>query len=308
MLNDSVRILNFDDSVVKQKVLLSRYKTEIIDFRRLASKARLWMDKKTEESVSSLLRNSARNSVTFLGSGDFHHVSHILLRQFREPVCVIDFDFHPDWDMLPPRLGCGSWVNQALKNKDILKFILIGVSSNDISSPSIQTGNLSSLKDDRVEIYAYLHKPSAVFLRKVPHSLSVRAERGFLYTLVYWNELKGRDLKDFFSGLLKRLPAKNVYLTIDKDCLKKEYAVTNWEEGLFSLEELLSILRLIKENVDIVGADIVGDYSKISIAGKLKKILSDFDHPKNIQAAKLSDDFITSVNEETNLKILEAIL
>jgi hypothetical protein len=307
VLSDSIRILNFDDSVVKQKALLSRYKTEIADLRNLASAARLWLDRKTEEELSSRLNGFPKNSVTFLGSGDFHHVSHILLRQFREPVCVIDFDLHPDWDILPPRLACGSWVSRALENKNVLKFVLLGVSSSDISFPSIQTGNLSALKDGRLEIYPYSHEPSAVFLRGIPRNLSIRAERGFLRTLIYWSELKGRDLKDLFLGLLRCLPVKEVYLTIDKDCLKKEYAVTNWEEGMLSLDELLLMLRLLKENTDIVGADICGDYSKVSIEGKVKKFFSDLDHPKGIQAAGLSDDTITAVNEETNLRILEAI-
>lgn len=120
--------------------------------------------------------------------------------------------------------------------------------------------------------------------------------------------MKGRDLKDFLPGLLKRLSVKNVYLTIDKDCLKKEYAVTNWEEGMFSLDELLLMLRMIRENADIVGADITGDYSEISIKGSVKRFLSDLDHPKSIAADGLSDDLITAVNEKTNLRILEAIL
>lgn len=307
MLSDSIRILNFDDSVIRQKTLLSRYQTDVIDLKGLALGARLWLDKKTEEDLSSRLKDAAKNSVTFLGSGDFHHVSHVLLGQFDKPLCVIDFDFHPDWDILPPRLACGSWVNRVLENKNVLKFLLLGVSSSDISFPSIQTGNLSSLQDDRLEIHPYSHGSSVVFLRRVPHNLSLSAERGFLYTLIHWNKLKSRNLKDFFIELLKRLPVKEVYLTIDKDCLKKEYAVTNWEEGMLSLDELLLMLRLLKEKTDIIGADISGDYSRVSIEGKVKKFFSDLDHPKDIQAAKLSDDAITAVNEETNLRILEAI-
>lgn len=308
MLHDVIRILNFDGSVVRQKDLLGRHKAEVIDLTYLASSARLCADRKTEDAVRLSLGVSAGNSVTFLGSGDFHHISHVLLRQFSEPLCVVDFDFHPDWETLPPRLGCGSWINQALNNKNILKFILIGVSSSDISSPSIQTGNLAALRDDRLEIYPYSHEPSPVFLRRVPPNISVRAEGSFLRTLIHWNELKDRDLKGFLLGLLKRLPAKKIYITIDKDCLKKEYAVTNWEEGMFSLDELLLMLRLIKENADIVGADITGDYSRASIGRGLKRFLSDLDHPKSIAADGLSDDLITAVNEKTNLKILDILL
>lgn len=307
MLNKSIRILNLDDSVIKQQRLTSQYKTEIIDLSYLGRRVRLWMDKKTMKDIEERIQGSEKDSVTFLGSGDFHHISHILINQFDEPFSLIIFDFHPDWDTLPPRMGCGSWVSQTLKNKNILKCILIGVSSSDISSWWLQSGNLDSLKDNRVEIYPYSHKPSLAFFKKIPQNISIEIMRGFLYNKIYWNELKGKNLREFFLFLLKRMPTKQVYVSIDKDCLKKEYALTNWEEGQVSLEEFLLMLKLIKENLDIIGMDVTGDYSRICVAGNCKRFFSKLDHPKNINAKALPESFITATNEDTNLKILELI-
>ncbi len=307
MLNKSIRILDFDGSIVKQQNLISRYKTEIIDLKGLGPAVRLWMNKKTKNEIEERIRGSTKDSITFLGSGDFHHISSILINQFYKPFSVIIFDFHPDWDTLPPRFGCGSWVNQVLKSKNIEKFILIGVSSDDISSGYVQSGNLDSLKDNRVEIYPYAHKPSLAFFKRIPENVSFRFNKHLLFNKIYWNELKDKNLKDFFLSLLKRIPTKEVYLSIDKDCLRKDYALTNWEEGHLSLDELLLILKLIKENLDIVGADIVGDYSKICIKSKFKSICSYFDHPKAQTANKLPESVIAAINEETNLKILELL-
>jgi len=307
MSNKSIRILNFDDSVIKQQNLISRYKTEMIDLKDLGPRARIWLGKKTKKEIEERIQGSAKNSVTFLGSGDFHQVSHILINQFDEPFCVILFDFHPDWDILPPRLGCGSWVTESLKNKNILKFILIGVSSKDLSIPWIQTGNMNSLKGNRVEIYPYSHRPSFTFLKRIPENFSVKNEKGLFLNKIYWNELKGKDLINLFLSVLKRLPTPRVYLSIDKDCLRNQYALTNWEEGMLSLEELLWMLKLIMDHVDIVGMDIVGDYSEVSVHGKLKKFISYLDHPGDQKTKYLSDAFVNEINERTNLSILELL-
>ena len=108
------------------------------------------MSAKTSALISQRIINSPKNRITFLGSGDFHHISSNLINQFNQPCSLIVFDYHPDWDILPPRKGCGSWVSEVLKNKNIKKIILIGVSSSDISTLNIQSANLASLKDNRV--------------------------------------------------------------------------------------------------------------------------------------------------------------
>lgn len=307
MLNNSIRVLNFDDSILKQKKILTRYKFEILDLKGIGPIARNWVNLKTRGIIEGRIKNSAKNSVTFLGSGDYHHISEILISRFNEPISIIDFDFHPDWVLLPPRFGCGSWVNEVLRKKNILKFIMLGVSSADLSSPDIQTGNLGLLKDDRVEIYPYEHKPSLAFFKIIPKNISLTVKNGIVFNRIYWSELKDKNLNDFFYELLKRIAQKKVYVSIDKDCLKNDYALTNWEEGKFSLDELLLLLKLIKENLDIVGLDISGDYSPVSVKGVIKKIASYLDHPKKIKAATLPEPIVTSINEETNLKILEAL-
>lgn len=307
MLSKSIRILNFDDSLIKQQNLISRYQTEIIDLKDLGPRARIWLDRKTKKEIEKRIDGSAKNSVTFLGSGDFHQVSHILINQFAEPICVILFDFHPDWDILPPRLGCGSWVTESLRNKNILKFILIGASSKDLSSPWIQTGNMKSLKRNRVEIYPYSHRPSCTFFKRIPENFSIKMKKGLFVNKISWNELKGKDMMNHLFSILKRLPTPRVYLSIDKDCLRNEYALTNWEEGMLSLKELLWMLKLIMGHVDLIGLDIVGDYSEISVNGKLKKFISYLDHPEDLKTKYLSDALVNEINERTNLSILELL-
>jgi len=308
VLSERIRILDLDGSLLRQKKLLERYRCDIISLRGFGPQARHFISRQTRDILADKLFNTAKDSITFLGSGDFHHISEILISKFELPITVIMFDFHPDWDSRPPRYGCGSWVTEVLKSKpNVRKFILLGVSSEDISSFNLNGAYLESLKDDRVEIYPYSHQPSKTFGKKIPGNISLEVKRGLLFNTISWQELKGRNLPVFFQPFLKRIPTKDVYISLDKDCLTNDYALTNWEEGKFSLEEVLSLLKLIKENFNLVGFDITGEYSPIVVKGVLKKIAAYFDHPKKIKALGLPEGAITKVNEETNLKILGAM-
>ena len=299
-----IRILNFDNSVIKQKNLLSEFKAEIIDLREFGPKIRFWMNDKDRRDIKKRIHGSRTDAVTFSGSGDFHHITDILISEFNEPVSVIAFDFHPDWSVFSPWLSCGSWVTRTLKNKNVLKCILIGAGCGDLSF-SIQGGDFNSLKGDRVEIYPYSHRPSTIFFRNIPPNSSMKIERYPFFTKIHWTELKNKNLTEFFLNVLKHLPAKKVYVTIDKDCLSTEDALTNWEEGNLPLKDLLSMLKTIRDNLDVAGMDVTGDYSPIRINGAFKKIAAYLNHPKNIKAMDLPESSVTAVNEKTNLKILQ---
>ncbi|MBN2830708.1 MAG: hypothetical protein JXL82_00300 [Candidatus Omnitrophica bacterium] len=302
-----IHVLNFDNSLTSQKNLLAAYSPRIIGLQDFSSSARLWMGKKTAEAIKDRIKGISGCAVNFLGSGDFHHVSSLLTEEIKESASLIVFDFHPDWDMLPPSLGCGSWVTHALRNPNIIKCLLIGASSCDLSFPYIQSGNLKSLENNRVEVYPYQHRPSSVFLSDVPLNKSIKLKKGLFKTEISWSELKGRNLNNFFLSLISNLPSKKVYVSIDKDCLKNDYALTNWEEGFFSLDELLIMLKITKENLIILGVDITGDYSQAAYPDIIKRIISRLDHPKNVKADRLDAGVISSINEATNLKLLSVL-
>lgn len=267
------------------------------------------MDDKAANEIRRVLRPELKNAMTFLGSGDFHQVSSLLIQQFDDPISVIVFDHHPDWDTLPPKLHCGSWVTNVLKTKpNVQKLILIGVSSEDISSPWIQTGNLQALANDRVEIYPYWHQPTRTFLKHVPNNRSIRIKRGLLSNLISWQELGKIDIDEFFLRLLKELTPRQVYVSIDKDCLRASDSLTNWEGGCLSLGELLRVLQLINTHCEIVGLDIVGDYSQPAVKGRLKAAWAEIDRPQHYSAKGKSLSLINEINEDTNLRILELLI
>lgn len=51
-----------------------------------------------------------------------------------------------------------------------------------------------------------------------------------------------------------------IYVSVDKDALSREYAVTDWDQGEMSLDELVNIIKSVNRN--IIGIDICGDTSE----------------------------------------------
>ena len=55
-----------------------------------------------------------------------------------------------------------------------------------------------------------------------------------------------------------------VYISIDKDVLSPEYAVTNWYQGSMSLEELEKLLHIIIQQHAVLGIDVCGEFKPAS--------------------------------------------
>ena len=248
-----------------------------------------------------------RDSVTFFGSGDFHHVTGLILDKIGDDISVISFDDHPDWDIFPPRIGCGSWVTRVLKKGNVKKVVLLGASSGDISPSLLRMGNYDSLKNDRLEIYPYQHKPTRVFFKRVPANISAEVKSGLFFDEIRWQELKNKNISEFLIQILHRLPTDKTYVTIDKDCLRAQYSLTNWAEGRLELEELLFMVKFINENTEVVGLDITGDYSPVKAEGLIRTAITAINHPRDFSAKDKPQSLIDSVNEKTNISILEAL-
>ena len=79
---------------------------------------------------------------------------------------------------------------------------------------------------------------------------------------------------------LRKLSGANVYVTIDLDCLRVEEAITNWENGRFSVADLAWALGKLREHCQILAGDICGAFSPPVYARWKQRFASEFDHPK----------------------------
>ena len=50
-----------------------------------------------------------------------------------------------------------------------------------------------------------------------------------------------------------------MYISVDKDVLNTDSAVTNWDQGSLSLASLESLLSIILRNENVIGIDVCGE-------------------------------------------------
>jgi hypothetical protein len=205
------------------------------------------------------------------GSGDFHHLTALWVRQLAEPFVLISFDNHPDWDVRPPRWCCGGWVNRALELPHVRKVSVWGCGNFECWWPGRLFGNRRAEREGRLEInrWADGRPPSA----QTRHGAILRGN---------W--------RAHFEEFVRALEESNVYITIDLDCLRAEDAVTNWESGRFMVEDIAwGLTQLRGSNARIVGGDICGAFSPPVYARRKQRFAAEMDHPKlpapDLQAA-----------------------
>ena len=266
-----VRILNFDDSVVYQKNFVKLFDPVVVDLKHLNRSARLWAFDNIAKAVSGALKPSQHNALTFIGSSDYHHVSGILLKQYLQPVTVIVFDHRPDWSVVGPKLACNSWVSGQVGLVNIVNVLEFGVGKDAMQTPWRFAGNFRSVKGGRLKLYGHYPMP-------------------------------------LLPKIIKNIYTDDVYISLDKSCLKKEENLSNWEEGRMSLDLVLAIIKMIGKEKNIVGMDVAGEYSLPTYDHVFKNVFASIARPRDYTARDKKMPQIDEVNESTNIRIATALL
>ncbi|MEO5721643.1 MAG: hypothetical protein ABIR71_09260 [Chthoniobacterales bacterium] len=195
------------------------------------------------------------------GSGDFHHLSALWLRRFAEPLVAVSFDNHPDWDVRPPRWCCGGWVNRALELPQVQKVSVWGCGNFECWWPGQAFGNRRAERAGTLEVHAWADD----------RPLAQQQRSGAIF--------RGTWREDF-ERFVGNLNGGNVYVTVDMDCLEASAAVTNWENGRFSPEDVVWALGKLHDATRIVGGDICGAYSPQKYARWKQGFVARLDHPR----------------------------
>ena len=195
------------------------------------------------------------------GSGDFHHLSALWLRRVRRPVTLVSFDNHPDWDIRPPKWCCGSWMNRALDLPQVERIAVWGCGNFECWGWHRVWGNHRDVRAGRLAVH-----PWADGRRAVDQARPGSILRGT------WREQFAR----FAAGL----DGGAVYVTVDIDGLREEDAVTNWENGHFTAEDVAWALDELSRRATIVAGDLCGARSEPAYARWTQRFASETDHPK----------------------------
>ena len=198
---------------------------------------------------------------TLFGSGDYHHLSALWLRQMEEPVTLVSFDNHPDWDIRPPRWCCGTWINRALELPTVRKAVIWGCGNFELNFPGNLFVSRKALREDRLEIYPWTERLKSSGRKR-------------------WPGMLRHDWREKFSAFARRMSGERIYITVDLDCLHRDESATNWEDGLFTVADIHWALSELRNHAEVVGGDLCGAYSKPTYARLKQRIESTLDHPK----------------------------
>ncbi|OPA96600.1 hypothetical protein BFW87_09735 [Pseudomonas fluorescens] len=207
----------------------------------------------------------------FTGSGDYHHLSQLLLHRLpaQQKFQLIICDNHPDNMRYPFGIHCGSWVYWASRLPQVEHVHVLGIGSQDIGLGHAWENHWSPLLKGKLTYWNV-----NVDTRWMNWVGAGRGNRAFSNS----DEL----MRAFLAQFNRSLP---VYLSIDKDVLSPEVVNTNWDQGEFLEQHLTDLISACEGQ--IIGADITGDVSAYSYESKFKRWLSASDGQEQLPAAQV---------------------
>lgn len=214
--------------------------------------------------IAEFYREHEENlAVPFLlyGSGDFHYLTALRLRSVAGPAVLVSFDNHPDWDVRPPKWGCGGWINRALELPYIKHVAVWGCGNFECWWPHQIFGNRRAERAGVLDVHPWADD----------RPVKDRQRKGAILA---------ENWRERFEQFSRSLADQKLHITIDLDCLRIEEAITNWESGRFSVVDLQWALGTLRESCRIIGGDICGAYSPPKYARRKQRFAAEFDHPK----------------------------
>ena len=312
----NINLIHLDDALLGQSQFMrncERLGAVNLDIRDAGPDARLWSSVETTKKLHGKLQGLCNRPgksgpvVNWLGSGDFHHVSALLIEQVSQAqsknTTVIHFDNHPDWVRFKSGIHCGSWVSYVLKTDQVQKVVSLGICSPDLTWPEFKSADLQYLAAAR--LIAFPLEPPRTFVFRRYGDGPAHTQRGHS---INWSSMDQQLTGDGLHCVLKQIENTPIYITIDKDVLSSSDAITNWDQGKLGLDDLLGWLRALMLHCDVAGIDIVGDHSPVVFGGSMidrmmKRGEVWLDQPRK----RVCADTAAKVNETTNLAILSVL-
>jgi len=295
------RVVDLDGSIARQTLLLRRRGAVILRLQEWGRTIRLACRHGTfarfEMQLARLLGSShdTQPSLSFLGSGDFHHVSLALLRRLTGPFNLLVIDNHPDWMRGIPFLHCGTWLYHAAQLPNVQQIFHLG---GDV---------------DFDNAYRWLAPWPMIRSGKIIVAPSRRRFQGRSWDQIAHQPLRRRPEQlvgeDFLSKWLAPYRAElatcPLYISLDKDVLNASEAVVNWDSGYLTAAEVMMVLTVFLDAADgeLAGMDVVGDWSPVRLRGWMRRLLHWIEHPR----LAIDANEATRRNQELNLRLVESV-
>lgn len=247
-----------------------------------------------ETDLNKQLPAPPQISTVMLGSGDYHHISLLLLKRLHayvkptQPIDVVIFDNHPDNMRYIFGIHCGSWVSCVTRLPFVRHVHVVGITSNDIGLSHAWENRLMPLW--RGKLFYWSMNVDVQWSKKI----------GLQHAFLQFNSAD--ELIDRFTQeqLNETCP---VYLSIDKDALSEDVVKTNWDQGLLKLEHVTQVISCLKGR--ILGSDITGEISYYHYRSALKRFLSACDQQTSILPEMIK--VYQEAQHQANLSLIERI-
>ncbi|MBF0592545.1 MAG: arginase family protein [Nitrospirae bacterium] len=261
-----------------------------VNLRAYEEKIRYYADFRDMNNLTAEVKELMDNHrAFFVGSGDFHHVSYMLIKNTHQAdLNVIVFDNHPDNMFFPFGIHCGSWVYHASRLPNVSSVAVFGITSDDIAGINVIQNMFSVIRAGKVRYFCL--RPVGKMMRYMG-GINIEAITA-----------PGIKITDVFDKYIKHNHHGPVYLSIDKDVLEPGVVGTTWDQGRMSKEDLLQCIRSIAPR--IACADICGDLSIYQYRDVIKRFMRRFDGTErtlrsldieNERHIKLNRDLLSSI-------------
>jgi hypothetical protein len=152
-------------------------------------------------------------------------------------------------------------VNRALESPLLKRAAIWGCANFELNPPHRWFANHAALRVGRLEVWPWIERFGPSARRR-------------------WPGITAENWKDRFATFAAGLSDAPVYVTIDMDCLRPEVATTDWEQGLFTAEDIIYALGQLRESTTIIGGDLCGAHSPAQFTRWTQRQTALIDHPK----------------------------
>ena len=290
-----VRLLDLDGGVARQPALAAL--SHRVDLRRWGPMLRLacgWdAFAQFEADLARRLggtRDQAR-TLSFVGSGDFHHLSLALARRQARPFNLLVMDNHPDWVRRVPLLHCGTWLDHAARLPLVRRVFHLG-GEVDFDNHYRWLAPWDLLRAGKIVVMPAVRRFKG--WHGVPHEPLRRTPEE---KVDHWR------LEEILAPWRAELAEHPLYVSLDRDVVAAEESASNWDHGRLSADEVLRLLRrFVRACPALAGIDVVGDWSEVRTAGWLRTLLHWTEHERK----DMDGERARLVNEPFNLAVAEA--
>lgn len=176
------------------------------------------------KAIKEQIKPYGPHGIHFLDSGNYHYVTKFWTDMIDVPFSLVLIDHHTDMQ--------DSRIDGMLSCGDWVKTV--------------------------IEQNKFLKH---VFVLGVPKESAMKVDKDLLPKVTFVTE---RDFHDFLRGVKEPADGETIYISIDKDVLSPQDAVTNWDQGDMREADLRQFLFHQIERENVIGVDVCGEFQVVS--------------------------------------------